>query len=171
MQKTQLVIRYLEQKDISEIAEAFLQLGWDKPASQYEHYLVEQALDIRNVYVAYVENQFAGYLTVCWTSPYPPFQEAKIPEIVDFNVLPRFRRTGIGTALMDKAESEIARVGPMAGIGVGMTPDYGAAQRMYALRGYIPDGRGLYHKDHYPIYGEQITISDDTALYFTKNLT
>ncbi len=71
---------------------------------------------------------------------------------------------------MDKAESEIARVGPVAGIGVGMTPDYGAAQRMYVLRGYVPDGRGLHYRGHYPEYGEQITVDDDLALYLTKEL-
>jgi hypothetical protein len=51
-----------------------------------------------------------------------------------------------------------------------MTSDYGAAQRMYIARGYIPDGRGLHYKDHYPAYGEQITIDDDTVLFFTKDL-
>ena len=169
MQKITPVIRHLELTDIPQIVKAFQRLGWDKPASQYERYLTEQALDIRDVYVAFAENEFAGYLTICWTSPYPPFRGAKIPEIVDFNVLPQFRRQGIGTALIDKAESEIAKVSDIAGIGVGMTPDYGAAQRMYVLRGYVPDGRGLHYKNHFPIYGEQVTV-DDLVLYFTKEL-
>ena len=85
-------------------------------------------------------------------------------------MLPQFRRQGIGTALIDKAESEIAKVSDIAGIGVGMTPDYGAAQRMYVLRGYVPDGRGLHYKNHFPIYGEQVTVDDDLVLYFTKEL-
>jgi len=71
---------------------------------------------------------------------------------------------------MDKAENEIAKKSPVAGIGVGMTADYGAAQRMYVLRGYIPDGRGLHYKDHYPVYGETVTVDDDLALYLTKKL-
>jgi hypothetical protein len=71
---------------------------------------------------------------------------------------------------MDQAESEIAKVSYIVGIGVGMTADYGAAQRMYILRGYIPDGRGLHHRDRPLQYGEQLTVDDDLALYFTKEL-
>lgn len=170
MEKATPIIRLLEHSDVPLMAAAFEKLGWDKPASQYERYFIEQAMEIRDVYVAYVGEQFAGYLTICWTSPYPAFREAKIPEIVDFNVLPEFRRQRIGSALMDKAESEIAKVSDVAGIGVGMTPDYGAAQRMYVQRGYIPDGHGLYQRDHYPAYHEQVRVDDDLALFFTKRL-
>lgn len=165
-----VTIKPLHQKDIAEVAEAFKQLGWNKPASQYERYLEEQKQGVRDIYVARVENKFAGYLTICWTSHYPPFHEANIPEIVDFNVLPKYRRQHIGTALMDKAESEIVKRSPIAGIGVGTDTDFGAAQRMYATRGYIPDARGLYYKDHHLKYGEQITVDYDLAMYFTKVL-
>ena len=163
-------IRPLERKHIPEIAEAFRQLGWNKPASQYERYLGQQELGVRDVYVAFVDGQFAGYLTICWESSYRPFLVHSIPEIVDFNVLPKFRRMGVGTQLMDKAEQEIARVSAVAGIGVGMTPDYGAAQRLYILRGYLPDGRGLHWRDHYVAYREEIVVDDDLALYLTKEL-
>lgn len=170
MEKVKPFIRLLDSRDIPPIAAAFEQLGWNKPASQYERYLMEQALQDRDVYVAFVKEQFAGYLTICWTSSYQPFQQERIPEIVDFNVLPKFRRRGIGTALMDKAESEIAKVSPIAGIGVGMTPDYGAAQKLYVMRGYVPDGRGIVYSGHYITYGEEITIDDNMALYLTKKL-
>jgi len=89
------VIRLLEEQDIPQIAEAFQRLGWNKPASQYERYFKEQNLGTRNVYVAFVDITFAGYITICWKSTYPPFLEAQIPEIVDFNVLPKYRRQGI----------------------------------------------------------------------------
>jgi GNAT superfamily N-acetyltransferase len=170
VQKIKPLIRLLESNDIPEIARAFQQLGWDKPASQYERYFMEQALEIRDVYVAFIEERFVGYLTVCWTSSYEPFRREKISEIVDFNVLPQFRRQGIGTQLMDKAEGEIAKVSSIAGIGVGMTPDYGAAQRLYILRGYVPDGRGLWYRGHYPKHGEEITVDDSLALHLTKEL-
>lgn len=165
-----VVIRLLQPSDIPEISRAFQQIGWDKPANQYERYLDEQNRKLRDVYVAFKDEMFAGYLTICWTSTYPPFREAKIPEIVDFNVLPRFQRQGIGSALMDKAESEIAQVSSIAGIGVGLSPDYGSAQRLYVRRGYIPDGRGMY-KGHYIQHGEQVTVDDNLAIFFTKELT
>jgi len=170
MPKVKPQIRLLESKDISEIAKAFEQLGWNKPSSQYERYLMEQEIEFRDVYIAFVKELFAGYLTICWTSSYEPFQKEKIPEIVDFNVLPKYRRQGVGTKLMDKAESEIAKVSFIAGIGVGMTPDYGAAQRLYILRGYVPDGRGLWHRGQHVKYGEEITVDDNLALYLTKKL-
>lgn len=170
VKKIEPLIRRLESDDIPQIGQAFEGLGWDKPASQYERYLMEQILETRDVYVAFIEERFVGYLTICWISSYEPFRKAKIPEIVDFNVLPEFRRQGIGTQLMDRAESEIAKTSPIAGIGVGLTPDYGAAQRLYILRGYVPDGRGLWYRGHHPKHGEEITVDDSLALYLTKEL-
>ena len=32
--------------------------------------------------------------------------------------------------------------GFIVGIGVGLYPDYGSAQRLYIKRGYLPDGHG-----------------------------
>jgi ribosomal protein S18 acetylase RimI-like enzyme len=170
VQKLKITIRPLETRDIPEITKAFEQLGWDKPISQYERYFQEQMLEIRDVHVAFLDGEFTGYLTICWTSSYELFHEQNIPEIVDLNVLPKFRRMGIGTQLLDKAEGEIAKVSTVAGIGVGMTPDYGAAQRLYVLRGYVPDGRGLHYRGQHITYGEQITVDDNLALYFTKKL-
>ena len=83
-----LQIRFLEARDIPGIAAAFAALGWDKPASQYEGYLAEQEAGERPVLVAHLDGVFAGYLTVNWTSHYPAFADANIPEIADFNVLP-----------------------------------------------------------------------------------
>jgi GNAT superfamily N-acetyltransferase len=163
-------IQRLERSDILEIAEAFNEIGWNKPASQYERYLMEQALKIRDMYIARVNGPFAGYLTICWQSSYTSFRERQIPEIMDFNVLPKFRRMGIGTQLMDRAEAEIAKVSPVAGIGVGMTSDYGAAQRLYVLRGYLPDGNGLYHMGRPIQYGQTFKVDDNLALYLTKEL-
>ena len=41
VQKVKSHIRLLEGNDIPQIAKAFEQRGWDKPASQYERYLME----------------------------------------------------------------------------------------------------------------------------------
>ena len=164
-----LIIRRLEADDIQPIASAFQELGWHKPASQYEQYLQEQTHAQRAVAVAFYKGLFSGYLTICWTSKYPPFQAAQVPEIVDLNVLPQYRRRGIGTALMNLAEDEIRQVSASAGIGVGLTADYGAAQQLYVRRGYIPDGRGLYQGRSLH-YGDSTVVDDDLVLYFTKVL-
>jgi GNAT superfamily N-acetyltransferase len=90
---------------------------------------------------------------------------------VDFNVLPHHRRRGIGSRLMDAAERRIAERAPIAGIGVGMDRDYGAAQQLYVKRGYVPDGRGLTSHHRQLAWGETVTVDDGLALYFTKELT
>lgn len=170
VEKVKPSIRLFDERNIPGIVEAFEELGWRKPASQYERYWMEQILKIRDMYVAFVDEQFAGYVTIYWQSGYRWFRERDIPEIMDFNVLPKFRRLGIGTQLMDKAESEIARMSSLAGIGVGMTADYGAAQRLYVLRGYVPDSNGLFYRGRPVNYGEALTVDDDLVLYLTKEL-
>jgi hypothetical protein len=85
-------------------------------------------------------------------------------------VLPRYRRQGIGSRLLDEAERLIAERAPEAGIGVGLDPDYGPAQRLYVQRGYVPDGRGLYTGDRPVFSGETVRVDDGLALYFTKRL-
>jgi ribosomal protein S18 acetylase RimI-like enzyme len=171
--------------DCAVISDAFRQQGWDKPIQQYEKYLQECREGKRDVLVAEVSGDFAGYLTIVWESGYPPFGETGIPEIVDFNVLIKYRRQGIGTALMDAAESRIVemqvgrrqgRIGGdrpaqvIAGIGVGLTPDYGAAQILYVKRGYVPDGRGAVSHEQTIRYGDSIFVDDSLILYLTKVL-
>ena len=165
-----LNIRLLAPEDIPIIAAAFAALGWNKPASQYERYLAEQERGERVALVAWLGDEFAGYVTIVWASDYPPFREARIPEISDFNVLPHLRRRGIGTRLLDEAERRIAGRSAVAGIGVGLDGDYGAAQRLYVKRGYVPDGRGIYAHGRPVAWGETIIVDDGVALYFTKPL-
>lgn len=165
-----LTIRLLQSQDINLISAAFQAIGWHKPPSLYEGYLAEQNEGWRVVLVALVKGVFAGYVTINWQAFHPPFREQRIPEIADFNVLPLFRRRGIGTALMDEAERRISERSPMAGIGVGLYADYGAAQRMYVLRGYVPDGRGLSYKGRQVLGGEKVAVDDALTLHFTKRL-
>jgi GNAT superfamily N-acetyltransferase len=165
-----LTLRPLQASDIVPIAAAFAAIGWNKPAEQYERYLAEQSAGRRVTLIALVDHGFAGYVNVEWDSPYAPFRAAGIPEITDFNVLPSFQRRGIGSALLTAAESLAATRADTVGIGVGMTADYGAAQRLYARRGYIPDGLGL-HVDGRPVaHGQSVAVDDSLVLSFTKRL-
>lgn len=163
-------IRLLRVDDILAIAAAFAALGWDKPPAHYRGYLAEQRHGEREVLVAWDGDMFVGYVTVVWNSGYAPFREAAIPEIADFNVLPRVRRQGIGSLLLDEAERRIAEQSHVAGIGVGMTADYGAAQRLYVKRGYLPDGRGIVARGRHVTWGESVVVDDDLVLYFTKTV-
>ncbi|MFC9690197.1 GNAT family N-acetyltransferase [Kribbella sp. NPDC056951] len=163
-----LAIRALQPEDPPVIAAAFEELGWPKPVTQYEKYLVEQGEGTRDVLVAWVDGEYAGYVTVRWESPYEPFEG--IPEIQDFNVLPKLRRQGIGSALMDAAEARVATRSDTVGIGVGLYPDYGNAQRLYVRRGYLPDGRGLIYDGRQVPPMETVRNDDSLTLMFTKVL-
>lgn len=142
----------------------------NKPQSLYEQYVQWQKEALRDVLIAEVNDVFTGYLTIQWQSGYEPFKAANIPEIVDFNVLPPHRRKGIGTKLMDEAERRIKNVSPTAGIGFGIYKDYGAAQKLYIKRGYIPDGNGLVKDGHVVKPGTKLFVDDSLAIYLTKQL-
>ncbi|HFQ93343.1 MAG TPA: GNAT family N-acetyltransferase [Anaerolineae bacterium] len=165
-----LDIRPLRESDPEIISAAFTKIGWDKPIAQYEQYLEEQRMGSRSVLVATIAGKFAGYVTINWQSYYAPFRAAGIPEIQDFNVLPHFRRRGIGTALLTRAEKLVAQRSSVVGIGVGMHSDYGNAQRLYVKRGYVPDGRGLTYDGRVLKPMENTVNDDDLVLYFTKSL-
>lgn len=163
-----ITIRPFEGQDVQIISSAFMAIGHNKPPSMYERYLAEQERGERLVFVAYSDEDFAGYVTIHWKSDYPPFAQKGIPDIQDLNVLPRSRRRGIATKLVDKAEKQIFVRSRIVGIGVEMYADYGAAQRMYILRGYVPDGLGLYYKEQPVIAGREVLVDDYLVLYLTK---
>jgi len=63
------------------------------------------------------------------------------------NTVTSLRKNGIGTRMIAAAEDIVRRSGRRAiGIGVGITPDYAIAQRLYPKLGYVPDGTGV-HED------------------------
>ena len=113
-------IRALQPGDVAPIAAAFAALGWNKPAALYERYLDEAGLGIRAILVAFMDGVFAGYVTILWRSSYAPFRARNVPEIQDFNVLPRFRRKKLGTALMDAAEARVAASTHAVGLGMAL---------------------------------------------------
>jgi GNAT superfamily N-acetyltransferase len=163
-------IRILEEGDPPTIAAAFQNMGWSKPEIQYRQYLREQLAGTRKCFVATVGGEFAGYVTVNWRPTYAGFADLNIPEIQDLNVLTTYRRKGIASRLLDRAEAEAARRSGVVGIGVGLHPGYNAAQRLYMKRGYIPDGRGITYRDHFMDEGAQVRLDDDLVMHFTKQL-
>jgi len=163
-------VRPLKEADAVAFENAFSEMGWDKPASQFSRYLREQEAGQRTVLVAEWEGRVAGYLTILWKSKDPVFSSRGIPEINDLNVLLECRRRGIGTALMDAAEAMVAERYPLVGLGVGLHPGYGSAQRLYVRRGYVPDGAGVVVGGKAVPEGSEITLDDEPMLRMTKEL-
>ena len=159
----------LRSSEIAEVGAAHAVLN--KTTEQYQRYFEEQEAGRRLVLIARFDGAVAGYVTINWQPDYPPFRDAGIPEIQDFNVLPAFRRRAIGTKLMDEAERLILERSPVVGIGVGLHHDYGAAQRLYVLRGYVPDTLGITAHGTRVNWGDAVKIDDDLVLWFTKTVS
>lgn len=157
------------QSDISAIVSAFEKCGWPKPASIFEQYLHEQDAKERLIWVAHKEEDILGYITLKWHSEYPLFKELNIPEIKDLNVLPDFRNQGVGSTLLNIAEMAAFERSNKIGIGVGLYSDYGAAQRLYVKRGYIPDGQGIAYEHRTLSPGESVVLDDELILWMVKH--
>ena len=163
-------IRRLEPTDCETIASAFEAQGWSKPVQLFQRYLKECSVGKRDVLIADLSNEFAGYVTIDWQPDYPTFKESSISEIVDLNVLIRSQRRGIGTRLMATAEQLISEKSDRVGIRVGLTADYGNAHRLYVDRGYVPDGRGISYREKFLKYGDTAIVDDDLTLGFIRPL-
>jgi len=146
----------------------FSKLGWVRPEGYFQNCFDAQVREEIVFLLARRGEELLGFLKIMWQPEYAPFQEQKIPEISDLIVTPANRRQGIATRLMDKAEAIIRARNPIAGIGVGLHPGYAAAQRMYALRGYVPDGNPLtYHKE-FVIEYQEVRLDDELILHLVK---
>lgn len=171
MSRTDVEISQLDSASAAALADAFTRGRWNRPRDQYTRHLKQQETGEILCLVAHVEGQVAGYLTIVWLPNYPLLREAEIPEIQDLNVLVEFRRRGVASRLLDRAEQEVSKRSSVVGIGVGLHPGYGAAQKLYVLRGYVPDGRGVTYKDQYVSEGQIVALDDDLVLHFTKELS
>ena len=168
---TLLIIRPFGKEDISALVKEFARHHWEKPASLFELYWQEQNTNERFMWVAFSNQQLAGYVTLKWLSAYQPFAENRIPEIMDLNVLPPYRQQGIGSQLLDVAEGLAAARGRVVGLGVGLYRDYGSAQKLYVKRGYIPDGQGVTYRYQWVVPGDSAPVDDDLILWFTKTFS
>lgn len=165
-----ILIRAMEPSDIKTFSDAERAQGWQAEPEKYEMRIRDRDAGISVALVAEYRGEPAGYINVYWNPTTGALAGQGIPEIVDFGVLERFRRRGVGTKLMDEAEWLAATRSDRVWLGVGMHRFYGAAQRLYALRGYIPDGSGVWYKDQVcPDYAPCVN-DDDLVLYLVKEL-
>ena len=169
-----ITIKTLSLADIPTIVDAFQKVNWQKSVSLFEGYYQEQQKSERIVWLAYLGEHFTGYITLKWLSQYEPFISKRIPEIIDLNVLPDLRQSGIGNTLLQVAEEKAANQSDVVGIGVGLyggaDGGYGQAQRLYVKRGYLPDGLGVTYGYQSTVPGQSYALDDDLILWFTKKL-
>lgn len=165
-----LVIRDMVPADAEIITREEIAQGWDQKIDKYLTRLEHQKQGLCISLAAEYDGAVAGYINVYPRSVEGPFGHRDLPEIVDFGVLEKYRRRGIGTALMDAAEKIAGEYADMVYLGVGLHAGYGSAQRMYVKRGYIPDGSGVWHGDRPCRPYEEYANDDDLMLYMSKSL-
>ena len=112
----------------------------------------------------------AGYVFVLYHDRWGAMAEAREPGLADLNVFPWNRRCGVGNTLLEKAEEIAAQHGDTLHLDVHVTAHAGQAHRLYFRRGYLPDGRGVYH--NYKQYDVSMgTVEpENLTLLLIKNL-
>lgn len=164
-------VRNLRNCDPEIFAREEVKQGWlDASPEKLEMRLRDNVTGKAVSIAADYDGEPAGYVSV-----YPYCMDGALggkglSEIVDFNVLEKFRRKGVGTVLMDIAEKIAAEYSDTAYLGVGLHSGYGAAQRLYVKRGYVPDGSGVWYGDKICNPYAACVNDDDLILYLSKKL-
>lgn len=164
-------VRNLRNCDPEIFAREEVKQGWlDASPEKLEMRLRDNVTGKAVSIAADYDGEPAGYVSV-----YPYCMDGALggkglSEIVDFNVLEKFRRKGVGTVLMDIAEKIAVEYSDTAYLGVGLHSGYGAAQRLYVKRGYVPDGSGVWYGDKICNPYAACVNDDDLILYLSKKL-
>lgn len=161
-----LTIRSMVKYDIEKLVNGFFEQGWHKPYELFSEYYNQQESNEKIVIIAETEDDIAGYVTLLPYAEIGPFSNRKIPEIVDFNVLIKYQKRGIGNKIMDIAEELAKKMNDYVSLAVGLHSGYGSAQRMYVKRGYIPDGSGVWYNGKILEPYSNCVNDDDLIIYF-----
>lgn len=129
--KNGIVIRDLQQSDAQIITDEEIAQGWQATINKYEMRLRHQAEGKAIALAAEWNGNIAGYINVYPDSKWGAYANRGYAEIVDFCVLEKYRRRGIGSKLMDLAEQIAFSYSDVIYLGVGLHSGYGSAQRMY----------------------------------------
>jgi GNAT superfamily N-acetyltransferase len=164
-------LRDLRAGDRDQLAKVDGGNGWNPDPALWAFYLAEHEAGRRLVVIAWEGTRPIGYGNLLWSPGYEPFRAADIAEINNLGVDIKVRKRGVCTALIRHFEDRARDAGkPVMGIGVGLYPDYGPAQRLYVKLGYRPDGRGIAYAERTVAPMEMVRLDDDLVLWLTKPL-
>jgi len=169
-QDGELTIRTRQERDAQVISSEQVLQGWHSTPEPFLEELRDHKAGKCVSLTAEYRGSIAGYINVYKGQREGPYTGTGYPEIVDFGVLEKYQRHGIGSRLMDVAEGIAAQFADTVCLGVGLHNGYGSAQRMYARRGYLPDGSGVWYRGK-PCtpYDTVYTCDDDLLLYLSKS--
>lgn len=167
--KEYLSIREMVLADIDILSESFMAQGWPGRKEILRKYFHEQEEGKRQVLIAELGAELAGYITILPIAKHGPFA-GRYPELADFNVFEKFQSKGIGRALLEKAVQEAEKFSNVVTLGVGLHHGYGAAQRLYIKSGFIPDGSGVWYNNQLLAAYAPCENNDDLVLYLSKKV-
>jgi len=165
-----VIVRPMKETDVEILLRNYVEQGWSKSREVLEDYLSRQNDNTLFMFMAEIDDDVAGFVVLYEDTTVGPFANEKIPLISDFIVFKKFQRQGIGNKILDAAEEKAATLSDKIQLGVGVHGGYGAAQRIYVKRDYIPDGSGVWYRDSRLGEGEDCKNDDDLIMYFIKEL-
>ena len=166
----QIIIRDMNAGDAQILYDTYASYGWHPDIETYNSYYRQQKNGERLVFIPEYEGKVSGQCTLMLHPTDGTWGGKGIPEIVDLTVFFDKHRHGIGNKLLDVAEAEAAKISDMVYLAVGVHSGYGAAQRIYVKRGYIPDGIGVWYHGRVLEQYAPCVNDDDLVLYLTKIL-
>jgi GNAT superfamily N-acetyltransferase len=166
-----LAILEAKEQDIPVLWDIVHSMGAAREPGYFERQYSSQIAGQRRLLIAWQGEKAAGYGVLNWQPKYPFFQKLNIPEIQDLNVLPQCRGRGLARSIIAMCEEEARTRGhDYMGISVGLHSGFGAAQRLYARLGYIPDGQGVTYDRAAVQAGEFRPVDDHLCLMMLKSL-
>lgn len=120
--------------------------------------------------LALYNGEIAGYVFVYYKCRWGGLANCELPCIIDLKVFEKYRRNGIATSLMNVAENIARRYSDKIYLDVCLNSEYGAAQRLYVKRGYVPDGKGIYYEEKVCDTNALCKNDDELTLCMVKEL-
>ena len=166
-----VVIRDMVESDPEIIVREEHLQGWmHQKEEKYKQRLKDVADNKCVALVAEYKGNIAGYFNIYFNTMCSIFGGKGFPELIDLGVLMKYRNRGIGNLLLQTAENIARKYADTIVIGVGLHRDYGAAQRLYIKRGYIPDGSGLWWKGKPLKPYADMKNDDEAVIYLSKKM-
>lgn len=162
----QVNIRQADKSDLASLYALYDMIG-KKDEGYFEACFEKKCL----VLIAAHNEKDIGFGVLNFNPKYNLYQKLDIPEIQDLNVIPDARQQGVATMLVDAFEGiAIDKGATNIGISVGLTKDYGPAQRLYCKLGYMPDGYGVTYNREGVKPQHSYPVDDDLCLMLVKPL-
>jgi hypothetical protein len=169
--ETQLTFKVVQPGEIVEVKRVVKSAFFSRDEATIDAHFEDHENGASTTILGYEDGRLVGIVTIRWQCHYPSFRDRNIPLIQNIEIRYEDRGRGIGNRMLQRTEEEIARRSPLAGLVVGISADYGPAQRLYARRGYIPDGRGVCRQFTPLQNGDVVTVDHDLLMWLVKDVS